>query len=248
MNCYIMAAGSGERLKPLTLTTPKCLLDIGGSPILYWWLSSIFGSDMIEKVFVNVCFHAEQVENFLMDFLSKYGYFTRVIDERRKMFGTAGTLFWYGNELEDFMVVYPDTICGHLFRKKNMKKLIKDFYLQPKEILAGIVTFDAPEDFSAGTLKIDAAKNVISFEEKSCHSNIAWAGVLLCRREVWDYIVRSDKDLAKDILPKLCGKMRVLCHLEAYDIGKGVKEYVKISRKFQSPKWDQAEADSANRA
>jgi len=39
MNCVILAAGIGNRLKPLTNTKPKCLVEIGGKSLLSWQLS-----------------------------------------------------------------------------------------------------------------------------------------------------------------------------------------------------------------
>jgi len=38
LKAFLLVAGRGERLRPLTDTTPKCLLPIHGTPLLQIWL------------------------------------------------------------------------------------------------------------------------------------------------------------------------------------------------------------------
>jgi mannose-1-phosphate guanylyltransferase len=35
---FLLAGGLGERLRPLTLSMPKCLVPVGGRPLLGYWL------------------------------------------------------------------------------------------------------------------------------------------------------------------------------------------------------------------
>ena len=37
----LRAGGEGTRLRPLTLTTPKCLVQIRGTPLLAFWLDTL---------------------------------------------------------------------------------------------------------------------------------------------------------------------------------------------------------------
>ena len=41
MRALIFAAGKGERMRPLTATTPKPLLGVGGKPLVEWHLEKL---------------------------------------------------------------------------------------------------------------------------------------------------------------------------------------------------------------
>ena len=46
----ILAAGRGERMRPLTDATPKPLLEVGGKPLIVWTLSALARSGVSEVV------------------------------------------------------------------------------------------------------------------------------------------------------------------------------------------------------
>lgn len=62
----IFAAGRGERLRPLTLTTPKPLLRVGGKRLVEWHLEKLARSGH-DEVVINVSHLAEQFEPALGD-------------------------------------------------------------------------------------------------------------------------------------------------------------------------------------
>ena len=61
---FLLAAGHGTRLRPLTDATPKCLLPVRGIPILRIWLERCrrFG---IEEILINLHSKAELVRQFV---------------------------------------------------------------------------------------------------------------------------------------------------------------------------------------
>ena len=58
MKALIFAAGLGERMRPLTLTTPKPLLEAGGKPLIAWHLEKLAAMG-VDEVIVNTSWLAE---------------------------------------------------------------------------------------------------------------------------------------------------------------------------------------------
>ena len=53
MKAFLLAAGVGSRLRPITDTTPKCMLTVGGRPLLEIWLDA-FAQAGVDEVLVNL--------------------------------------------------------------------------------------------------------------------------------------------------------------------------------------------------
>jgi MurNAc alpha-1-phosphate uridylyltransferase len=66
MKAMILAAGRGERLRPLTEKTPKALVEVGGKPLIGWHLERLAASGLRE-VAINVSHLAGQIVEALGD-------------------------------------------------------------------------------------------------------------------------------------------------------------------------------------
>lgn len=64
MKAFLLAAGYGTRLRPLTNTTPKCLVPICGKPLLAWWLQ-LFERYNIQEVLINTHYLPDAVREFI---------------------------------------------------------------------------------------------------------------------------------------------------------------------------------------
>src|SRR5437773_849751 len=62
----ILAAGRGERMRPLSDQTPKPLLRVGGKPLIVWQIEALARAGFRDLV-VNVSHHANQLIDFLND-------------------------------------------------------------------------------------------------------------------------------------------------------------------------------------
>jgi len=66
MRAMILAAGRGERMRPLTDHTPKPLLEVGGKPLIVWHIERLASAGMTELV-INHAHLGQQVEQALGD-------------------------------------------------------------------------------------------------------------------------------------------------------------------------------------
>ncbi|WP_417530034.1 N-acetylmuramate alpha-1-phosphate uridylyltransferase MurU [Marinobacter lipolyticus] len=66
MKAMILAAGKGERMRPLTLTTPKPLLEAGGKPLIVHHLEHLKHAGF-EQVIINHAWLGDQIEHALGD-------------------------------------------------------------------------------------------------------------------------------------------------------------------------------------
>lgn len=61
MKAMILAAGRGERMRPLTDITPKPLLTAGGKPLIFWHLEKLASAGITEVV-INTAWLGEKLE------------------------------------------------------------------------------------------------------------------------------------------------------------------------------------------
>jgi N-acetyl-alpha-D-muramate 1-phosphate uridylyltransferase len=84
----VLAAGRGERMRPLTLTTPKPLLRVGGRPLIEWHLLRLAAAGVTDVV-VNLSWLGEQLPRALGTG-ERFGLALAYIDEGPEPLETAG--------------------------------------------------------------------------------------------------------------------------------------------------------------
>ncbi len=163
MKAYILAAGMGTRLKPLTDVTPKCLVEIASKPLLEWWFI-LLREHGITEFLINTHHLPQQVAVFVKSVAPSYGLNYRIVHEP-ELLGSAGTLaenadFVRGED--DFFVLYADTLTNCDLTS------LREFHCQQKSDLTMILLhMDHPE--SRGIVEIQDDGRVVSFVEKPKH-------------------------------------------------------------------------------
>src|SRR5438309_739054 len=98
MKAFLLAAGHGMRLRPITNTIPKCMVPIRGEPLLQIWLD-LCASFGIDDVLINVNAHKEIICNFLE---STPKSIRVTVSHEEVLLGSAGTLRahrnWIGSD------------------------------------------------------------------------------------------------------------------------------------------------------
>jgi MurNAc alpha-1-phosphate uridylyltransferase len=112
MKAMILAAGRGERMRPLTDRTPKPLLPVGGKPLIVWHLERLATAGLREVV-INHAHLGGQIEAALGDG-ARWGLSIRYSPEPEGALETAGgianALPLLGGD-EAFLVINGDIYC-----------------------------------------------------------------------------------------------------------------------------------------
>jgi len=202
MKAFILAAGNGTRLRPLTDSIPKCLLPIQGVPLLEIWLNNCKAAG-ITDVLVNAHAHAETVKQFAAT--QKSGVTVNVVEEPR-LLGSAGTLAqnraFVGGE-EAFLVLYGDVLTN-----VDLRGMLA-FHRQ-KNLSATLGIYPVPDPTRCGVVSMDENSVIQEFVEKPERpvSDLAFSGVMIGGQEIFDFLPdRRPADIGFDVLPKMAGKM-----------------------------------------
>lgn len=141
MKAMILAAGLGNRMRPLTLTTPKPLLAVGGKPLIVWHIDALKAVGITELV-INTAWLGHKLHEALGDG-STYGVNIQWSDEQEPLETAGGiqqALPLLGNE--PFLL-----INGDIWLRYDFKRLInKDLGQQ----LAHLVLVNNPPQHPKG--------------------------------------------------------------------------------------------------
>jgi MurNAc alpha-1-phosphate uridylyltransferase len=146
----ILAAGRGERMRPLTDTMPKVMLEVGGRPLIEWHLLRLAQAGVSEVV-INHAWLGEQIERRLGSG-SEFGLHIRYSAEQQALEsagGIANALPLIGDE--PFLVVNGDVFTDLDF-KQLFAQLVR---LNARETLAHLVLVDNPEHNALGDFVLE---------------------------------------------------------------------------------------------
>ena len=110
LRALVLAAGRGQRLRPLTATLPKPLLPVSGRPLLAWTLERLRAAGC-EAVAINLHHLGSQIRDRFGD---RFRGMPLVWSEEPELLGTAGALPPLGAFLEPadrVLVVNGDSLC-----------------------------------------------------------------------------------------------------------------------------------------
>ena len=214
MKAFLLAAGIGSRLRPLTDSIPKCMLPIGGQPMLDLWLDA-FAAAGVDEVLVNLHHLADVVCAHLA---ARTTPPVIRLSYEPELLGSAGTLLanrdWVAAE-EFFLACNADNLTD--FDIAELVKAHREHW--PTATLAA---FHSPNPAVGGVLETDPTNTVIGFTEKPENpvSDLVNAGIYAFSPAVLDEIGQPPIDIGYHLLPRLVGRSRVI-RIEGYfrDIG-----------------------------
>jgi len=222
MKAFLLAAGKGTRLSPLTDSTPKCLMAIDEKPLLEIWID-LFEQNGVTEVLINTHHLSEAVERFVESLHTPVNIKTVY---EKTLLGSGGTVLVNRNFVkneENFIIAYADTLTNI-----NLLDMVEHHRRFRKK--GGIMTmglFHAPDPSACGIAELDSEQKIVTFMEKpeNPSGNLANGGIYVTSNEIFSFFPESVPngsilDFGFHILPKLAGRMygyQILDYLK--DIG-----------------------------
>ena len=193
VDAVLMAGGKGERLRPLTLNTPKPLLKVGDRAIIDHNIDRLcdFG---IRDISVTVNYLKEQlIDHFAQP--NRYGVKVNCIAEERFL-GTIGSLTLVPEFHNDTILVMNSDLLTDID--------YEDFYLHFKRhdamMAAAAIPYTVAVPYGIFTLEGREIKGV---EEKPTYIMYANAGIYLIRKEALKFIPEGEMFNATDLIVAL---------------------------------------------
>jgi mannose-1-phosphate guanylyltransferase len=208
LRALLLAAGLGTRLRPVTLTVPKCLVPIHGKPLLDYWLENLFSAG-IERALVNTHWLADAVREHVAR--SPYRDRVDLVDEP-ELLGTGGTILanreWLGDG--PYLVAHGDNLTNF-----DVAGFMAAHRKRPPGCSLTMLAFHTDAPKTCGILELGPGGVVVGFHEKveNPPGDLANAAVYICEPEITDFIASLNKpfvDLSTEVIPAFLNRIYAL--------------------------------------
>ncbi|XP_017776344.1 PREDICTED: mannose-1-phosphate guanyltransferase beta [Nicrophorus vespilloides] len=198
MRALILVGGYGTRLRPLTLSRPKPLVEFANKPILLHQIEALVEAGVTE-VILAVSYHAEDMEKELSVEADRLGI-SIVFSHETEPLGTAGPIALarkiLSKSTEPFFVLNSDIICDFPF--KELEQYHKN---HGKEGTIVVTKVEEPSKYGVVVYKDNG--QIESFVEKPQEfiSNKINAGIYILNPSMIDRIELKPTSIEKEIFP-----------------------------------------------
>lgn len=227
MRALLLAAGFGTRLRPITNTTPKCLVGINGRPLLDHWVELLSNAG-IHDMLINLHYLPEQVLDYVAN-CTHPARLTTVLEP--ELLCTGGTLLrnrqYFGQE--PIMMIHADNLS--LF---DVRAFVERFRVRDRHIEITMMTFSTDVPEACGIVELDERGTVCAFYEKvkDPPGNLANAAVYILAPTVIEFIASLGKpvvDFSTEVLPHYVGRINTY-HNDAYHRDIGSMESLRLAQ------------------
>lgn len=200
VDAVLMAGGKGERLRPLTLHTPKPLLKVGGKPIIDRNIERLeeYG---IKNIFVTVNYLGEQIEeHFAVRNAAEAAPFAEVrcVREPRRL-GTLGSLALVDGFKHDTVLVMNSDLLTNI----DFDKMWRHHVSTGAAMTVGTVPYTVSVPYAI--MRTDGTR-ILGLEEKPTFNYFANGGVYMMKRKLIDAIPAGEYLDAPDFIESLIAK------------------------------------------
>ena len=186
MKAMILAAGLGNRMRPLTLYTPKPLLEVGGKPLIVWHIEKLKNIGVTE-IIINSAWLADKLIGALGDG-SKFGVrilWTREDEGLETAGGIINALPLLGDK--PFILVNGDVWTTMDFEPLRHIKLGED--------LAHLFFVENPKQHPEGDFTLLNGR-AFNFDQKIEGENLTFSGVSVIDPQLFKGLEAGKRPLA----------------------------------------------------
>lgn len=193
VDAIVMAGGKGQRLMPLTATTPKPLLKVGDKAIIEHNIDrlALYG---IDDFWVSLNYLGEQVENYFNT--RPYGNITIEYVWEDKPLGTIGAVSKIENFKHDYILLTNSDILTNL----DYEHFFLDFVNNNADL--AVVTIPYQVNIPYAVLETNNG-NIINFKEKPTYTYYSNGGIYLLKRSVLNFLPKDSHFNATDLMELL---------------------------------------------
>lgn len=205
MKAMILAAGKGERMRPLTLTTPKPLLSAGGKPLIEHHLERLCRAGF-RNVVINHAWLGEQIEYTLGDG-ERFGltlHYSREGEPLETAGGIARALPLLESKDTDWFMV----INGDIWADFDLAKLQPPASGEQSSIDAVLVLADNPPHHRHGDFCLNGQGTVYEECINKDGEKLTFTGISLLHRRLFEGLTDQAGKLGP-VLRSAMGKGRV---------------------------------------
>lgn len=195
IDAVLMAGGKGERLRPLTATTPKPLLKVGEKAIIDYNVEELMACG-IDNIKVTVNYLKEQLIEHFSD--SRFEGKVRCVEEPCRL-GTMGSLALCRPFRHDTVLVMNSDLLTTL----NFENM----YLAHRQSGAAFTMAAVPYTVSIPFAIVEAeGREIKGLTEKPTYNYFANAGVYMMRRDIAEAIPEGEYLDAPDLILRLIAR------------------------------------------
>lgn len=186
MKAMILAAGMGNRMRPLTLHTPKPLLEVGGKPLIVWHIEKLQKMG-VQEIVINTAWLGEKLADALGDG-SQFGVkilWSHEGEGLETAGGIINALPLLGNE--PFILVN-----GDVWTTMDFAPLLN---VQLQDDLAHLVLVENPVQHPQGDFTL-AANKAYTFQQARSGENLTYSGVAVMHPQMFNGLESGKRPLA----------------------------------------------------
>lgn len=193
VDAVIMAGGRGERLRPLTDTTPKPMLPVGGVPIIERNIDRLI-SYGIHSITISIKYLGNQLVEYFGNGESK-GASIKYVEENKPL-GTIGSISLVSDFMHDSVLIMNSDLLTNID--------FLDFYKTFIEEKADLCIASIPYVVNIPYAVLETSDSKIrSFKEKPSYTYYSNAGIYLIKRELLEKVPFNTYFNATDLMENL---------------------------------------------